>query len=1067
MEPPLIRRKTPQGMKVFNADTGRWVLENRKKGKIIMNQAGATFYGNENNNQGAVYIKGRQHDDNRWVSQIYYRPNEEPTTVVKLANTLFKAKENKEGFYAVLKYLDDEGRSIPFSVRPGNFPNAIALANYLAATVEAHNIPGVGGSDIVGELFDIYTPKFKVFYRSPKQGGNPSNKSTILKTKYFKTRSFKCDNDDCLLAILRCDKTSFSNIRKIIKLPKGQIGINYIPMIEEYFQKNINILQDSIEIKKQCIDTEDKNRTKVEISYSSLYLSDGKYDETIDILLKDNHYSLIIRQYPIECDPVCGDELQRSKKNKPLIMNETQRYRSLIRQGRKVAGFKEVDQYIDKYIFFDIETIFDFDSDNELQPYSIAWFECRQDLKIMFNKKNINKYLEKTNIVTGDDCMEKFVDWIEENDIDEMGRPIRYTLIGFNNSRFDNFPLLKQTIESDIFTNVLFVQNSILKMVFCRRHVVFDLCRFVSSSLKAACDSFKVYPKKLDGFSHFLPQDAFDEGYWDGLYQWIDDNIVLLTKYNKYDVLATANLFYVVRASYYKITKADILDYTTLAGLSYDNFLKSIIYYGESFVKNGQIRRKREYKFDIRAPDLEWVDKIIRSATIGGHCEKFKKNFDIFETIRCVDVKSLYPFIMLNFYFPIGDFTFTKIYNPHKLGIYRVVIKKQPDKKIIPKRDDNGLNWQYDGKFEAVLTSVDIECIFRHGGKVEFIPLNDDVDCIGFYWEESSKEIFKNYFEPIKNEKTKQDILKKEIDDSKKIGEEITNDYNPALRNISKLLLNSLSGKTIQRNFDTTVEMVKNDKEHKHFENKVKNNTVEIKMMRNEYYLLYGELKEDRVYNKNKAKPSYLGVFIYAHARAYMYDLIYSNYDVTYTDTDSAIIRNYDFNNFKNKFIQKKDAGAHEFYCLSDKRGIPTMGGEFGQFEEELDSTNKKFESYILAKKMYAVEMKLVDGNICPLSKYRLKGINLSKDILISKEQHDEIKNLEPSIETNKKLYSMFKTYLDSNKTSKIEPFKRLYDDRECFFFCSRLCKKNLEITQSFNVKHIKVTDDVQKTIKF
>ena len=47
------------------------------------------------------------------------------------------------------------------------------------------------------------------------------------------------------------------------------------------------------------------------------------------------------------------------------------------------------------------------------------------------------------------------------------------------------------------------------------------------------------------------------------------------------------------------------------------------------------------------------------------------------------------------------------------------------------------------------------------------------------------------------------------------------------------------------------------------------------------------------------AKPSYLGVYIYAHARKLMYTNIFTKVRTLYTDTDSALVLYEDFLLFK------------------------------------------------------------------------------------------------------------------------------------------------------------------------
>lgn len=404
---------------------------------------------------------------------------------------------------------------------------------------------------------------------------------------------------------------------------------------------------------------------------------------------------------------------------------------------------------------------------------------------------------------------------------------------------------------------------------------------------------------------------------------------------------------------------------------------------------------------------------------------------------------------MLNRHFPCGEMKYTKEFKKDKLGMYRVRITSQPDDKIIPLRGEETLDWESTEIIDAIITSVEIDCLRRHGAEYEIIPLDDKTDNIGVYWEEYSDNIFKDFFEEIKNEKTRQDEYARDKSPL----------YNPALRNICKLLLNSLSGKPLQRNFDTTIEMVKNEKEQEKFNKKVVKDHTELLLLFSNCVLLHGKIQEEKIYDAKKAKPSYLGVFTYAHARTYMYDLLFSRYDVIYTDTDSGVLTRADYDDFAKKKIKKYGKAPHNYYGLADD-GIDTIGGDFGQFEEEFDSHGKDCESYFIAKKVYAVEIRDGEGNLTPHSKYRMKGVNLGLngqatwDCLISKDEAEVIDTLEPSLETNQHLYELFKDHL-KDKRDPMEPFRRLSEDGECYFFCSKLMKKNLHIAQSFSIKRI------------
>lgn len=1049
----IRRRRGLNGVEIFNTETNRWVKEQGSSGNNYITRNLGAKYGNANVKSGTPYIELRPRTNNGWTEIAFERAdNLGLPTVRKMINVILKqVKPNRSDIYVDNYYSKDDGDKTTRSTKLiGLTPDE--FYDILVNRVTLSRDGAIPGTDVVDNEYEIFTGGFKIKFKKLDGGGQRDKYSTI-KTQYYKSRSFKCNEGDCLLAILVKDLRTIPRIRKELKLSPGSIDISEVPNIEKYFEANIDIIEDKIEIIKSCIDTEKKNITHISYSRVYLYKSNNNYSgDAYDILLKDNHYSLIMEDLDLKFDKVCGDILIKNKNFEYVELNDNDRKKSLMKQGRKIAGQKiDKRNKIQMLLFFDIETIFNIRSKNVLETYSVSWWVREDDPAQCpsFSERNIGKYVNQCMIEYGADSMEKFIRWIEDNDETEDSI-INFVLIGYNNSRFDNFPLLNGVIAANMFSNMLFVQNSVLKMTFFNRHITWDLCRFVMCKLKDACQDFNAYPKKMEGFSHYEPQDAFMKNGWNGLDLWIDENKKLLTKYNKYDVLATASLFFIVRKEYDGILELDILKYTTLASTSYARFIKI-----------------KEYP--TPAPIHEGIDKYLRNGLTGGRNQKFIEEYLTDEKLFCVDVKSLYPYVMMNRPFPIGDYEVTLAYRPYKLGFYNCKIIKQPIKKIIPMRsDEKSLDWEYDTEFNHFLTSVEIECIRRHKGVVDILPINDEKlmfemseklnfmdknqrkeiyrirDMVGIFWPKDTNMLFNSYFGELSDMKTQQDILRESGD----------REYNPALRNILKLILNSLSGKMVQRNFSTTVEMIKNNNEEEKLREKSKEGSIELIYSSGEYALLKGELKDDRVYRQRYAKPSQLGVFIYAHSRVYMYDMVYSNYNVLYTDTDSAIMHKKDYYDFSKKFIVKKGTYPHEFYVAESKGSITTIGGNFGQFEEEFSPGKKNFESYILGKKVYCVEM-TIDGKIDKKSKYRMKGVNLDTDCVISKEEAEEINNMPRDEASIRILYKKYKKCLAEKNTEKIAPFRELNKNGECYFFCSRLIKQKLMMQQTFTTKKI------------
>ena len=166
--------------------------------------------------------------------------------------------------------------------------------------------------------------------------------------------------------------------------------------------------------------------------------------------------------------------------------------------------------------------------------------------------------------------------------------------------------------------------------------------------------------------------------------------------------------------------------------------------------------------------------------------------------VNSYDVKSLYPYIMKICSFPDSLPTETKTYLPNHIGAYKCTIHHQNSyDNIIPLRsNDKPLDWKYKGEIENIwLNTVDIELIIETFGE-------DSITIHNGYYYETDTPLFRKYVETFEEEKTKQDLLKG------KPG------YSLGIRNLCKLLLNSLSGKVSQRFYDKTLKILKPTKKN-------------------------------------------------------------------------------------------------------------------------------------------------------------------------------------------------------------------------------------------------------------
>jgi hypothetical protein len=664
---------------------------------------------------------------------------------------------------------------------------------------------------------------------------------------------------------------------------------------------------------------------------------------------------------------------------------------------------KEDKNKISRFMFFDFETVYD--KTGKLYPYSLSALLYDQNFKLVDEYFQTDIVGKKRSIIK-----DTFIDFLRKHD------DFRYNtiMVAYNGARFDNFLLGEILAQSGFLDshNFHMANGQMLKMRFAS-YTVIDLCRFVMQPLNVACRGFGVDQGKLD-FSHIVPQKAQLNGTFG---EWLKENESMIKDYNVRDNEILMKLFAKVRECIKTTTGEYIEEYMTISQIAYKKWRDQWPHASKTGSKM------------ICPPPHQIHAPIIREAMIAGRSQAFKTGF--FETeMNSLDVKSLYPFVMYECKFPIGQEMLTEVYMPEALGVYRVRIGMQPLTKIIPKRTpDQPLDWDYNGPIVCMLSSVDIECLKDYGACVQFLPLEEYQGtpydkCIGMYWE-SSAYVFRDYVKIFKDGKTEQDDLKRNMD--LKLNEEILlnntykenadnrydpdlkgeynsklegkydpnmqGEYNAALREIYKLFLNTLSGKVGQREYMEDTEFCFNENSLTHFINSHSNVIIE-KIPNIECIKVTGKNMK-YTYKNHTAKPVHLAVFIYSYARSHMYRSILSKTENKFfTDTDSCHMPESEIA----KLIQDPKGGFGKF----------RIGSEFGDFEREIDFKTQRY--YSVGPKCYAI----YGEKKCKL---RFKGIN---------SRSDKLYRSHPSEVKLRKEFSS--TYMSEGEKKKyvLRPFEKL-----------------------------------------
>lgn len=617
----------------------------------------------------------------------------------------------------------------------------------------------------------------------------------------------------------------------------------------------------------------------------------------------------------------------------------------------------------------------------------------------------------------------------------------KVSIVTFNGSRFDFFPLLdflthrREVRQQYSVFNVrpFWAGHRLLRLEFMRydarnrRSCLFitcDLCRFVQSSLADACRDFRTEVQKVAGFDHSVPQTAAIRH---RLLDWILENKERLVEYNRVDTHAQSCLFWAVRravdeimdsvAGGHKRVNPPIEHFLTISALAFNCWQR--LY---------KARMKRtgvdEQTAGCLAPSDHDVCQRVRAAMYGGRAEVNRGVVE--DRTQIMDVTSLYPWVMKTFDMPVGEEKFTWQERKDCLGIYRCIIREQRADRfnVVPKRSRDAadpLDWKWKRRIPTVteeaageslwLCTVDIEELRRVSGP-------DSVQvCEGYYWENKSPHVFVDYVEKLESGKNEQDALK----------EQKSPEYNPALRAMYKMLLNSLSGKVSQRNFREECEYFKGVSEwdrkylaHQHRYDRVRVDCVGEDKDGLEYVLVTARKSEAgmrELYSRKRTKPAQLSVFIYAYARRHLLAMMELCPSVFATDTDSVMVRYSDYERVLAErpelFVTGFGGWTIEMADFYKKQGIP------------YDPSRSKQRFYVYAPKSYCVQ----DIESEKPLKVRFKGVSAC-DRLLTVDAAMRVKVLECIADERKQenvsAHAMFAIYQQLSPALGVPLYHRL-----------------------------------------
>lgn len=660
------------------------------------------------------------------------------------------------------------------------------------------------------------------------------------------------------------------------------------------------------------------------------------------LFLSSNHYTRILTNHKKQCKkcganyatqhncklakfPFCSNCRDYHDPTKPCRKTRVE-YVNRVLQSKKIDPEKDAKTMNSIIVHYDIET---FVHHGSHIPYIVGFVVMRN-----------RECLESFNFFAGDNCMHQFITYLSKFSSEKV-----VYVNAFNGANFDHIKFISTAMKMNKKPEKYIMTNgSIIRAKFDNLELI-DVSKHTVGSLNANLKNFKCAVQKGD-FDHSkasrweimseeLKADCLKylQGDVDGLAElFIKINDEVFTKFNIciHDKFSISQMTFQVWSSKLQPDHA-----VCLPSMQQEPIFRQAVYGARTY------------------PSKRAFESSQRDRVIAGEI----KYEDIEDYLVDLDVVSLYPTAMAFNEFPTGkayelashtqitEFNQLLEHNslPHgagwlPLGIYHISFKANPNvaHAPLPRRSNGLLRWTLE-EGEGYYTSVDIENALQQGYQIEITPKG------GFYWK-TKAPIFKSYIEELYQYKQKAE-------------------KGTAAYQISKLFMNGLYGKMIQRPIPQKTEWVKTSQEFWKFYGK--NKVLEMEFINDSLYLV-GTPRDEEVQEKSITKPTHIGAFILAYSRRIMLEYfqrtnLYFNSsdqekrlenDFFYTDTDSIIVH--------------------------ARNMIDTNPGELGKVD--FDIKGKLISAKFIAPKLYCCEYITKENEI----KYHFRGKGVQESKLTS-----------------------------------------------------------------------------------
>lgn len=424
--------------------------------------------------------------------------------------------------------------------------------------------------------------------------------------------------------------------------------------LADYFNVRIKLYYWDLDFGNLCEYTRElsgeliRENASVPLEFAPRENGDDPSLRLIKIMIEKDHAYLVYKENFPTMKKVC-----HNCKREMLDEANHKCHASNINFLNRMANRKDINQVVavEKFVthinnkwvvFFDFEAFTDFRGHHTVYACGWSWFEQPPGApKRKHDQEDPGKWVNERS--WGMKALEEFWDRIKELH-EHFGKKI--TLVGFNNSRYDNLLLLRFLVDKGVKVKDMKIQNSAIISLETECFKMFDLCRLMApGKLEDAAIGFGASKEDCKSyFPHKFIKDWKDLRYvgpepehtYENYFElppkeslrktegWILKKVCL--QYLDQDINATRFVFLKLQDAVFESMGVNITEFMTASHMAYEIWTNLV---ADAPKETGRRNPLKEHKelFHLPFPTLD-QEKFIRQSIYGGRTYNTRRSYE-------------------------------------------------------------------------------------------------------------------------------------------------------------------------------------------------------------------------------------------------------------------------------------------------------------------------------------------------------------------------------------------------------------------------------------------------------